>query len=243
MCSQPSSRVRARFATTRWSRIVGPAADGPDQQKGAFEELVQAYWYPLYAYIRRRGVAREDAEDLTQGFFAHLLDGQRLRAATPERGRFRNFLLAALRNYIANQWRSAAAAKRGGAVGHVSLDFCDAERRYLLEPTDCETPQQLYDRRWAMTLMDNALNRVREFYESAGKAVLFAELKQYLAGGDEKSIAEVAGKLGLSESATRVALHRLRKRCRDCLRAEVARTLESTEDLDSEVAALLSLVQ
>ncbi len=169
MSHPSSSHARARFATTRWSRIVGQDRREPQLRAIAFGELVQAYWYPLYVYIRRRGVAREDAEDLTQEFFAHLLDGDRLQKASPERGRFRNFLLASLRNFMSNQWRNQRTQKRGGDATLVSLNFDDAEQRYSLEPTDCETPQQLFDRRWALTLMENALSRVREFYAQRAK--------------------------------------------------------------------------
>lgn len=238
MTTPSSAFDKRRFATTRWSRVV--AATSTETAGAALGELISAYWYPLYAYARRRGVTKTDAEDLIQSYFTHLLDGNRLQQATQERGRFRSFLLAALRNFLANQWRSQAAQKRGGGVQFVSLDFSQAEDRYAQEPVDCETPQQLFDRRWAITLMDNALGRVQQLYERSGKLALFSALKEYLAGGETEMMSTLAEQLSLSENGVRVALHRLRKRCRSALRAEVARTIESAEDVDQELSVLVS---
>ncbi len=234
------SRRPVRFATTRWSRIAAASPATPESTGAGLEALVGDYWEPLYGYIRRRGVSREDAEDLTQAFFAFLLTGDRFRQASPERGRFRNFLLAALRNFMANEWRAQQAQKRGGEHSITSLDFDSAERKLTNEPASEETPERTFERRWAMTLMEHALERVRVVYEKSGKVRLFDELKRCLAGGEEDSLAELAEKLEMSPSAIRVAIHRLRKRCRDSLRAEVARTLESNDDLDREIATLVS---
>jgi RNA polymerase sigma-70 factor (ECF subfamily) len=219
------------------------AGDGSaDTARVAFGDLAADYWYPLYAYLRRRGIQPASAEDLVQGFFVHLLAGNRLQSASQDRGRFRSFLLASLRNFMSNDWRAANAEKRGGQVATVSVDFGDAEQRYAVEPVDFETPQQLYDRRWALTLMDHALTRVREHYCKSGKQKLFDSLKLFLAGGDDETLGEIAVTLEMTPSALSVALHRLRKRCRNSLRAEVARTLESNDDLDNEVSILMSQI-
>lgn len=183
-----------------------------------------------------------DSEDVTQGFFTSLLESEGLKHADPQRGRFRNFLVASLRNYLANHVRRENTQRRGGQTEVLSLDFGGAEERYQMEPLDLETPQQLFDRRWAMTLMENALNRVRELYTKSGKAHVFDTLKSYLADSEPARLQEIGAEWKMSETAMRVALHRLRKRCRDALRAEVARTLESTEDLDSELATLMDWV-
>lgn len=213
-----------------------------DRQRAGLEALISDYWYPCYAYLRRRGLSPADAEDIAQDFFAGLLESGGLQQADPERGRFRNFLVASLRNHLANHVKREQTQKRGGLCKSLSLDFDSAENRYALEPVDLETPQQLFDRRWALTLMANSLERVRSLYEKSGRSAIFDRLKEHLVAGDSPPLGEMAASIGLSEAALRVALHRLRKRCREALRAEVARTLQSNDDLDSELTTLMDWV-
>ncbi|MEZ6096744.1 MAG: sigma-70 family RNA polymerase sigma factor [Pirellulaceae bacterium] len=232
-------RQRARFATTRWSRILSCRESTEETTRDGLQTLVSDYWYPSYAWLRRRGLNAEDAADVTQDFFVKVLTGNFLKVADPDRGRFRSYLLASLRNHLANHVRSENAQIRGGNTQILSIDFANAEERYSAEPIDVETPQQLYDRRWALTMMELALSRVRELYVRKNKSAMFDQLKHFLSAGADLSLKDVAAELRINETAARVALHRLRKRCRDSLRAEVARTLESNADLDSEVNILL----
>jgi RNA polymerase sigma factor (sigma-70 family) len=232
-----------RFATTRWSVVVaaGQKAGGEDA-RAALETLCRAYWYPLYVYARRKGHAAEDAADLVQGFFASLLERRAVGRADRERGRFRSFLLASMDHFIANEWRRATAQKRGGGAVMVGLDFDDGERRYDLEPSHHLTPDRVYERRWALTLIDAAMARLRDEYEARGRGDLFAELAGLISGERDEAYAGVAGRLGMSEGAVKVAVHRLRKRCRELLRDEVAQTVAGEADVDDELRHLLDAV-
>jgi RNA polymerase sigma-70 factor (ECF subfamily) len=227
------------FATTRWSLIA--AARDPDapEARQALAELCGLYWYPLYAYIRRRGHDHAGAEDLTQGFFAHLLERHDWAAADPARGRFRSFLLAACQHFLANEHDRATAQKRGSGRQPLSLDFADADGRYAREPAHDQTPERLFERRWALTLLEQVLAGLREEYESSGKGRLFEALKGSL-GGPEVPYAAVAADLGLSEGAVKVAAHRLRQRYRDRLRAAIAETVAGEEQVDEELRDLFA---
>lgn len=206
----------------------------------ALATLCETYWYPLYAYVRRRGYAVEDAQDLTQDFFALLLEKDRLGQADRERGRFRTFLLSSLQNYLANEWRKAGARKRGGGRTTLSLDFEKGEHRYRLEPVDDWTPVRIYERRWALTLMERALDRLHDEYDGAGKPELYEALKPQLGGdGPAASYADIGRRLGMTEGAVKTAAHRLRRRCRELLQAEAAQTLADPDDAQSELRELL----
>ncbi len=233
-----------RFATTHWSVVVAAGQGSPQEVRQALEQLCGDYWYPLYAYLRRRGFQPAEAQDLTQGFLAQLLEKETLQAADQTRGRFRSFLLASLNHYLAHQWRLERAQKRGGTCRTITLDLEDGERRYHLEPTDPWTPEKIFERRWAMTLLGKAVESLRSEYEQGGKLHLFEALKVYL-GGQDSSVPyrEIAQQLDTTEGAVKVAVHRLRQRCRACLRREIAQTVASAEDIDEELRHLFQAVE
>jgi RNA polymerase sigma-70 factor (ECF subfamily) len=226
------------FATTRWSLIVAARGGDSPPARQALAELCRVYWYPLYAYVRRRGHDHETAQDLTQDFFARLLEKNDLAAVDPARGRFRSFLLAACQHFLANRHDRDHALKRGGGRTLLSIDFGDADRRYGNEPAHEQTPERLFERRWALALLDQVLNRLRDEYESGDKGALFAGLKGHLTGATTTSHAAAAAALGLSEGAVKVAVHRLRKRYRDLLREEIAQTLDDPAQIGDEIRAL-----
>lgn len=226
----------ARFATTRWS-VVLAASRGPDG--GALETLCRAYWYPLYAYVRRDGHAPHDAQDLTQEFFARLLEKEWLESARPERGRFRSFLITMLKRFLINEWHQNTSLKRGGRAVHVPLDAEDAERRFAAEPD--LAPDAVYERRWALTLLEQTLAALEAEFDAAGRADDFQTLKHTLTLGREGiTHAQIAQKLGCAEGAARVAVHRLRKRYREIFREQIAATLSAGEDLDEEVRHVIA---
>jgi RNA polymerase sigma-70 factor (ECF subfamily) len=203
----------------------------------ALAQLCQTYWYPLYAYARRRGKSPEDAEDLTQGFFARLLELDSLADVRREKGKFRSFLLASLNHFISDEWDRARAQKRGqGRV--ISLDASLAEDRFSREPATTLTPEKLFERKWAMTLLDSVVQRLQREYDSAGKGALFLKLRFSIAGEAEEPYAKNAADLGMSEPALRVAVHRLRQRYRQLLRDEIARTVAMEAEVDGEIQHL-----
>ena len=210
---------------------------------GRWRSSCAAYWYPLYVYVRRRGCRPEEAEDLTQAFFARILEGDDLlQVADPGRGRFRSFLLAALEHFLANQWRRDRAQKRGSGQPVLSLDLPDGERRYAREPGHELTPERAFDRRWALTLLEQALAGLREEYAEAGKLPLFEHLKPDLGGEPEAeaSYRAVAAALGMTEGAVKVAAHRLRLRCRERIRAEIAETVAGADEVEDELRHLFT---
>lgn len=227
------------FATTRWSLV---AAAGKDA-RGALADLVAVYWYPLYAFARRRGADPDRAADLVQGFFAALIEKQFLLAADPARGRFRTFLLTAFQRHAAKEHARATAKKRGGGRRRLSLDLEAGEARYRLEPADTTTPERLYERRWALALLEKVLGDLEADYGRAGKTDLFCELRPFLVAGTPEATREAAAlRLGLAPAAFRVALHRLRRRYRRRLEAEVLETLARPEDLADEIRCLMEAV-
>jgi RNA polymerase sigma-70 factor (ECF subfamily) len=229
----------AAFRPTRWSLVARAASPADATAPAALEELCRAYWYPLYAFLRRRGRSPEDAEDLVQGFLAELIEKGRLAQADPERGRFRTFLLAALLHHASHERERAGAARRGGGRRVVSLDGLTAEERYALEPAGGETAEALFERRWALETLERALARAAE--EARGDSPESAERHAELAPllwDETRSRAEAARRLGLSDTALRVALHRLRVRVRDALCAEVLDTLSDAAELDDELRRL-----
>lgn len=232
-------------ASTHWSLIARAAGDlSQPQCRAALEQLCEAYWYPLYAYLRRRGYAAEVAEDLVQGFFATLLEDGVLRQADQRRGRFRAFLLAAARHYVGRYHEGQRAQKRGGHLRQLSLDIADAERRWAVEPSDCETPEAAFDRQWALELLRRVLLSIAEEYRAAGKLEWFQTLECYLTPAAElPSYAALAARLGVTTTAAKVAVHRLRQMYRRRLEAEIAATVDSPEEIGSERDELMRAVQ
>lgn len=207
----------------------------------ALEELCRTYWFPLYAYVRRQGHIKEDAEDLTQAFFARFLEKNYLEGLRSEKGKFRAFLLAALKHFLANEWDRARRQKRGGGVTTLSLDWQDADTRYQIDPTDHLSPDKLYDRAWAVTLLERVISRLRDESAAEGKAKLFEQLKPFLMLGKSAiPYAQAAVELNQTEGAVRVAVHRLRRRYREILREEIAQTLSEPAQVDEEIQALFS---
>jgi len=209
------------------------------QSDGALEELCRTYWFPLYAYVRRRGHNKQDAEDLTQAFFARFLEKNYLSGLSSERGRFRAFLLASLKHFLANEWDKSQAQKRGGGAAHLSLDWQTADTKFQVAATDGPGPDQAFDREWALALLAKVIERLQSECAADGKAKLFEQLKMFLmAGKGESAQSDVAKALGMEEGAVRVAVHRLRKRYRALLRDEIAQTLSDPAQVDAEMRAL-----
>ena len=237
--------ANAEFDPTRWSLIAAVQSGDTARARRALEKLCQDYWYPLYAYVRRAGRPPEDAADLTQGFFTHLMEKELFARADPERGRLRNFLLTAIQRYLRDAWRREQVQKRGGGVALLSIDEVTAEGLYAREPADLDTPERLYHRRWALTLLERAVMSLKAEYAQQGKAAVFEVLKPALTEDpDAESAAASGAKLGLSAGAVRVATTRLRARYRTCLLAEVAASMDtqSEAELDEEISALFRVL-
>ena len=233
----------ARFATTHWSVVLAAREGDTPQAAKALETLCRAYWHPLYGYVRRCGESPADAQDLTQAFFAQFLARGSLRAATPERGRFRWFLLASLKHFLANERERARAQKRGGGQLPLSLDALEGEERYALEPIDALSADRAYDRAWATSLLEQARRRLREEFTTAGRAERFEKLEQFLPG--EQSLtpyAELAVQFQVTEGAIKADVSRLRRRYGELLRAEVAHTIGTHTDLDDELRHLVEVL-
>ncbi len=234
---------RAAFTTTSWSMIVLAGSGDSDAARNALARLCQIYWYPLYAFLRRKGYNEEDAQDLVQGFFAQLLERGSFSRADRDRGRFRSFLLGSLNYFLADQRDLARAQKRGGKSEIISFDAGTAEQRYSLEPVDTRTPEQLFDRRWALMILEAALNRLKEEYSRAGNEPLFLRISACLMGERAaQSYAETGRELGMSEAAVKMAAMRLRKRYQEILRERIQDTVCDPSDVDSELRDLLSVV-
>ena len=233
----------ATFATTHWSVVLAAGQSADAQASDALEQLCRAYWYPLYAYVRRRGHGPEDAQDLTQEFFALFLRKEYFRLADRTRGRFRTFLLHALEHFLVNEWKRAQCAKRGGGRTCLSLDLESAEHRYANEPAVTMTPERAYEKQWATTLLEHVLSTVKQEYADAGNSRVFAELADSLWGKvGSLAFAEIGARLGLTEGAARGAMHRLRTRYRERLRREVAQTVAEPGEVDEELRYLISVV-
>jgi DNA-directed RNA polymerase specialized sigma24 family protein len=231
----------AEFWTTCWSAVSLSAQSEVPGSDLARDELCRLYWYPLYAFIRRRGYTADDAKDLTQGFFLFLFDRKTLRQATPNRGKFRSFLLASLKNYLSSTYHRDKAIKRGGNIHFVSLDFDGGEDRYSKEPADALTPEKIFDARWAMTLLSQTIESLKTEYGARGKATLFETLKPFLSlmgNGEPPGYESVAEKLKLSPGGVKTLIHRFRKRYAEILRAAVAQTVQDPADIDGEIHAL-----
>ncbi len=231
------------FTTTHWSVVLTAGQSDLTGAAAALEQLCRVYWYPIYAFVRRRGADWPEAQDLTQAFFAHLFEHETLRKVDRQKGKFRTFLLAALTNFLANQWDRRRTLKRGGRCQIISLDEAAAEARYRHEPVEPRTPEKLFERRWAIALVEQVLARLKQEYAAAGKVDVFAALEPGLTeeaapGG----YAAGAARLGLSEGAARVAMHRLRRRFGELLRGEIAHTVASPAEVDEEIRQLFAAI-
>ena len=236
-----ASRRGAVFVTTHWSVVL--SAQDPDSPRAfeALEALCQAYWYPLYAFIRGQGRSPHDAQDLTQAFFAKVLEKNYLRAAAREKGRFRTFLLTAFKHFLADDWDRRHAQKRGGFATVLSIDQEQAESRFAAEPAHGLQPDILFDRQWATILLERVTARLENEYKTSGREALFNALRACLVKDEEAaSYARIASRLDLTEAAVKMAVHRLRGRYREILRAEIAETVSSPEEVKAEIRHLFS---
>jgi RNA polymerase sigma factor (sigma-70 family) len=234
---------QAAFVTTHWSAVVAAGCSDTAQAQASLGKLCQSYWFPLYAYVRRRGHSVEDAQDLTQEFFARVIEHQWLARADQAKGRFRTFLLTAMERFLANEWDKSRRLKRGGGRACVSLRLDTAETRYGIEPVDDRTPEQAFEHRWALTLLEGVVERLEAGFRAEGQAELFVALKPCLVGDSAaQSYVELAAALGMNEVAVKVAVHRLRQRYRELLRAEIANTVASPADVDAEMRHLFNVL-
>lgn len=240
---EPQISGRGAFATTHWSAVYAAGgATSPDTME-ALESLCRTYWYPLYAYSRRQGNGPADSEDLTQHFFASFLERNSFAAATPERGRFRNYLLASFKNFLTNEIHRRLTAKRGGRFAFVSIDDSTLETHFQNEPADHMTPERQFDHAWAMTLLAKVAKDLKSEYDVAGKTDVFAVLQVYLTGSKGNLSYETIGAgLGLSESAVKMAVMRLRRRYGELLRREIAQTLNDQRGVEDELRHLLEAI-
>lgn len=238
-----AARPQPVFATTRWSVVLAAGHGDTTHARDALAHLCASYWYPLYAYARRRGHAPHDAQDLTQEFFARLLQGNWIAQADRQRGRFRTFLLTSMQHFLANEWHKAHAQKRGGTQPILSLDDDTAEQRYLREPADRNTPETLFERGWALALLNDVLRQLEEEYVREGKTAWMEALRPALtAGRNAIGYAHIADQLGMTEAAARVAVHRLRQRYRQMIRAEVANTVAAPDEVEAEMRHLFEVL-
>lgn len=236
-----SSPGAGRFATTHWSVVLAAGEPESTRHRQALEALCSTYWFPLYVFLRRQGTDADGAEDYTQAFLAFLLEKQALSKADPKRGRFRSFLLASLKNFLANERARDQALKRGGGRKVLSLDIENAERRYALKPVDELSPEKLFVRSWALTVLDRTMDRLQSEAAAARKQKLFDALRVYLTA-DKGSVPyrQMAAELSMSEGAVRVATHRLRHHYRKLLRDEIAQTVTTEEQIDEEIRDLFA---
>src|SRR6266404_3807418 len=231
----------ARFPATLWNVVMLAGGSSSEQGREALGKLCRAYWFPLYDYLRRQGKSPHDAEDLTQAFLLHILEKLTLGRAQPEKGRFRSFLLGSLQYFVADQHDTQQAQKRGGGIKFVELDHESAEKRYRAAPADNMDPSKLFDRRWAMTLLDRALERLEAEFDGPGRRERFEQLQVFLLGEPKTiSYAEAGHSLGIKEGAVKVAVLRLRQRFRELLRAEIACTVTKEEEIEDEMRHLFN---
>ncbi len=231
------------FSATRWSMVFRAAEDSELKQNKDLDQICRACWYPIYAFVRRQGYSPEDAQDLAQGFFVHVMENNVLSHADPERGRFRSFLLGAVRHFVSNEARKNRAEKRGGRVSFVPVDIDDGEERYEREIAHPDTPEKLFQRSWAENLLQCAMDALKKDYEKQGKLNLFNALQPFLAGSSNPdSYQELGLKLGMSSGTVAVAVFRMRKRYGEVLRHEIAQTVEDPADIEHEIRLLLEAV-
>ena len=244
MSNQNDNSARlGQFGSTRWSVVLEAAHHSSPDSRRALETLCLTYWYPLYAYVRRRGYDLHEAQDLTQEFFARLVEKDVVDAADPSRGRFRSFLLTSLSNFLANEWDKQHAQKRGGDHLVIPLDFGAGDSRYSNEPASGLTPERLFDREWAISLLDHVMAQLRQEFIDTGKKPQFDCLKEFIAGRNPNtSFADAAQTLGISESAAMTAASRLRKRYRALLWAEIANTLADPSETEDELRSIVKIL-
>lgn len=231
----------SRFPTTRWTLVVAAGDPQRKEARSALIDLCENYWYPLYAYLRRRGYSADEAQDLTQEFFVRVLEGRYLDRADPEKGRFRSFILMSLEFFVADEGDRQRARKRGGGAV-VPLEFSSGEERYQLEPAHDETPERIFERRWALTLLDRVVERLRNEFVHHGRPEHFERLKVFLLGRSDARYAALAREMNTSEGALKVAIHRLRKRYRELFREEIADTVADPVEVESELRFLAAVL-
>ncbi len=232
------------FATTRWSVVISAGRESSPNSTQALESLCEAYWYPLYAYVRRRVPDVSEAQDLTQAFFAELLEKNYVGTATPERGRFRAFLLTAFKHFLSKEWEKAKAQKRGGGRSPISLDFDAADSSFRIEPAAGLTAEQFYDQQWAITLLGQIMQRMENEFDGDGKSKQFQELKGFIIGDHAgTTYAQAAANLDMTEAAAKQAGSRMRRRYRELLREEIAQTVEGPGEVDDEIRNLFAILQ
>jgi DNA-directed RNA polymerase specialized sigma24 family protein len=240
---EPSSPLaESRFPTTRWSVVRAAGRPTCTESQQALAALCTRYWYPLYAYSRRRGLDADQAADVTQGFFTHILQQKIVRCADPTRGRFRCYLLGAFKHFMSHEWCKARAGKRGGGRKFVSIDSHEAEARYVFEPAHNLTAERLFDRQWALTILEFAMDELHRQCSKAGKAQQFLRFKRFLAGGSGAEYREAGAELGLGEGAVRVLVHRLRRRYRQLLCDNIRQTVESPDQVEEEIRYLFAAI-
>jgi RNA polymerase sigma-70 factor (ECF subfamily) len=242
--NQSDERGAAHFATTHWSVVLAAGETASPRAEEAMASLFRVYWYPLYAYVRRQGHDPATSQDLVQEVFLALLEKNQLAAVKPAKGRFRSYLLAAANHLLANEWHRRHRQKRGGGQTPVTLDSLAAEERYRLEPADHRAPDRLYERRWALALLDDVFARLRSEWADAGKGATFDVLRVFLSGDqDTPGFAAAGAQLGWSEGAARVAVHRLRQQYRKRLRERIAQTVASPDEIEHEIRHLLQVLR
>lgn len=225
---------RSQFPTTRWTLVVAAGDPHRKEARSALVSLCENYWYPLYAYLRRRGYPADKAEDLTQEFFIRVLEGRYLDRADPEKGQFRTFLLTSLKFFVADEEDRERAIKRGGGAV-MSVDFSSGEERYQREPAHDETPERIFERRWALAVLDRVVERLRNEFVRHGRLEHFERLKVFLLGRSDAPYAALAREMNTSEGTLKVAIHRLRKRYRELFRQEIADTVADPAEIESEL--------
>jgi RNA polymerase sigma factor (sigma-70 family) len=244
MKTDPTAARAGAFATTHWSLVLRAGDRASDEAEAALGHLYQIYSRPLYTYIRRQGHSAETALDLVQEIFLALLEKDQLAGVSPQKGRFRSYLMTAANHLLANEWHRQRRQKRGGGRFPVALDALTAEESYRLEPSDPHTPEVIFEKRWALALLDQVVSQLRAEWVATGKGDLFNALQSFLSGhSDTPTYAEVGHRLHMTEGAARVAVHRLRQRYRDLLRQEIAQTVADPKDLEDEVGHLLAVLR
>jgi RNA polymerase sigma factor (sigma-70 family) len=240
---KPVAAGRREFATTHWSLVVAAADRERPDASAALAQLCDTYWYPLYVYVRRRVADVHEAQDFTQAFFERIIEQRPFETADPERGRFRTFLVTACKRFLINEWHKNRAAKRGGGRRALSLDFDSGESKLSLVAVNALTAEQLYEQQWAITLLERVMEQLRAEYAAKERLRHFEMLKPFLAGSPQRAgYAEAARTLGISETTAKVAAHRMRKRYRELLRAEIAQTVRRPEDVDDEIRDLFAVL-
>ena len=234
----PTDTARSDLPTTRWTLVMAAGNPALPESRAALVSLCETYWYPLYAYVRRRGHSADEALDLTQEFFVRIIEGRYLDRADREKGRFRSFILTSLKFFLADEADRRFAQKRGGASKVLPVEVSSGEDYYQREPSHQETPERIFERRWAYALLDRVVGRLREEFEQQGRVEHFNKLKSFLLGQSEVPYARLAGELGTTEGALKVAIHRLRKRYRELFRLEIAETVMDPAEVEPELRFL-----